>query len=179
METVPHSRSRDSHSPDSHSRDSHSHTSHAPDTHVQHLLAGVAERLREQGARMTGPRTVVLQVLAANPGHLSADQVCQRVTALDPTVHSSSVDRTLALLCQMGVVQSVAVAHGQTTYHLVAGSAHAHAQCRSCNRLVDLPIEVMDPLCATLRERTGFSVEPAGVALRGLCEQCAGRRPAT
>jgi len=51
--------------------------------------------LRARGERMTQPRRVVLAVLADHADHLSAEQVVTAVEERDPSVHRSTVYRTL------------------------------------------------------------------------------------
>lgn len=143
------------------------------DSRVSELLTHVAQRLRSQGARMTGPREVVLRVLAANPEHLSAEQVHEQVTALDPTVHLSSVHRTLDMLCSLGVAQAVHLGHGATLFHLVEDDRHCHAQCRGCGQVVDLPASLLTPVADALSAASGFVLDAHDVALSGRCRRCA------
>ena len=129
--------------------------------------------LRARGERMTAPRRAVLSVLAGDPGHLSADQVVSAVAAYDPGVHRASVYRALEALSQLGVVQHVHLGHGTTTYALAAGRPHLHGHCQRWGTLVDLPGDLLDDVGARLAAESGFALDPAHVALSGVCRDCA------
>lgn len=135
----------------------------------------VGTLLRSRGARMTRARRAVLTVLADDGGHLGAEEILGRAAALDPSVHRATVYRTLDALADLGVVQHVHVRRTGTAYHLTRGEReHLHAECRGCGAVQDLPADLLDDVVAAVARRDGFTVEPAHVALSGLCTACAG-----
>jgi Fur family transcriptional regulator, ferric uptake regulator len=131
--------------------------------------------LRAHGQRLTRPRRAVVAALAGLDGHPSAEDVGAEVARIDPGVHRATVYRTLDTLADLGVVSHVH-SHGTTAYHLADPGAddHLHARCRSCDRVVDLPGDLLDDAVGRVRETTGFRVEPAHVALSGTCASCSG-----
>lgn len=136
------------------------------------ILDHVTTLLHARGERMTVPRRSVLLALAARTGHVSAEQVVADVAALVPTVHRSSVYRTLDALTAAGLLQHVHLGHGATAYHLVK-HAHPHAQCTTCHAVVDLPTDLLDALTASAQDQFGFVLDPLHVALSGTCQNCA------
>ena len=138
------------------------------------MLDVAAARLRARGERMTRPRRTVLSALAAQAGHVTAEELVDAVAAADPRVHRASVYRSLETLGALGLVQHIHVSHGPTVYHLVgAVGAHPHAQCRSCGALFDLPAGLLDGVARHMRAQAGFVLDGAHVALSGQCAQCA------
>jgi Fe2+ or Zn2+ uptake regulation protein len=122
---------------------------------------------------MTGPRQVVLTVLAGQTQHLGVEEVIEAVADLDPSVHRSSVYRSLDALSQLGVVQHVHSGHGHTTYHLVRDRLpHMHAQCRVCGRVLDLPADLLDAVAGRMARQHGFVLDAGHVALSGTCQAC-------
>jgi Fe2+ or Zn2+ uptake regulation protein len=122
---------------------------------------------------MTGPRRVVLTVLAEQTEHLGVEEVIEAVAALDPSVHRSSVYRTLEALSQLGVVQHVHASHGHTTYHLVRDRMpHMHAQCQACGVVYDLPADLLDAVAGRMFRQHGFVLDAGHVALSGTCRAC-------
>lgn len=139
--------------------------------------------LRSVGQRVTKPRVAVLScVLAAREEHLSAELLLERVTAADASVHRATVYRTLDGLAAAGVLQHVHLDRGLTAYHLAESVGehrsppHLHGQCARCGRIVDFPADVMEQAVDRVERATGFALDPAHVALSGLCRQCK-RRP--
>lgn len=81
--------------------------------------------------------------------------------------HLATVYRTLERLTELGIVTHVHVGHGPTAYHLTE-AAHLHAQCRSCNEVIDLPVEVLVSASADVARVAGFILEPEQVVLAGI-----------
>jgi Fur family ferric uptake transcriptional regulator len=138
-----------------------------------------AEMLRSVGQRVTKPRLAVLAcVVAAKEEHLSADELLERVAAADASVHRATVYRTLEGLTTAGVLQHVHLDRGLTAYHLTdtvaghAGAPHLHGQCSRCGRIVDFPSDVLADASQRVARATGFTLDPAHVALSGLCIEC-------
>jgi Fur family ferric uptake transcriptional regulator len=140
-----------------------------------------AELLRSVGQRVTKPRVAVLSsVLAANEEHLSADELLERVTAADASAHRATVYRTLEGLTAAGLLQHVHLDRGLTAYHLTDSAGehfsapHLHGQCSRCGRIVDFPPDVLEDAVVRVARATGFTLDPAHVALSGLCTDCQG-----
>ncbi len=136
------------------------------------LYDRVEQLVRGRNERMTSARRVVLQAIAASPGHLSADQIFAKVREVEPGVHRTSVYRNLDWLAQLGLVQHVHASHGPTTYHLAAQDPHVHAQCEQCGRVFDVPGEILAPASTYLEHTLGFSLNPEHTALSGQCRTC-------
>ena len=133
------------------------------------LIAQVAGDLRDRGERMTAARRCVLTALATTPGHLSAEDIHNRMGG---DVPASSVYRALETLSRLGVVQHIHLGHGATAYHLHDGEgAHLHVECRTCGAVLDLPAGLLDPVVEQL-DTVGFTLEPAHTALSGRCADC-------
>lgn len=115
----------------------------------------------------------MLQVLASQEGHLSAEHVVAAVAAADPGVHRASVYRALEALTDAGLVQHVHLGHGATAYHLADGAGeHLHLQCGGCGAVMDAPVELLSPVRRRLLRDHGFALDAAHVALSGRCETC-------
>lgn len=134
------------------------------------------EVLRSAGERVTEPRRVIIEVLAATTDHVGAEQLVEAVEAVDAGIHRATVYRTLDLFVDLGIVSHLHNTSGAALYHLAAvrrgrGREHLHASCRGCGRIVDLPADVLDDAVARLAG--AFRLEPERSALFGLCEACA------
>ena len=137
---------------------------------AQEVLERAGAALRARGERMTAPRRAVLLALASRGGHVGAEEVVADVAGSG--VHRSSVYRTLEAMTHAGVVQHVHLGHGGTAYHLTERE-HPHAQCARCGAVVDLPVDLLEPLGPLVRESSGFVLDATHVALSGTCGDCA------
>ncbi|MHB9129808.1 MAG: Fur family transcriptional regulator [Armatimonadota bacterium] len=125
--------------------------------------------LRTAGVRLTPQRLMVVEALVGNYSHPTVDQVYERVRQKYPTVSLATVYHTVALLARHSLILEL---HGggeglrcdpQTT-------PHAHAYCRHCSRVFDVPL----PGDLAWQEQTldGFCPTHFEVSLHGVCAAC-------
>jgi len=119
---------------------------------------------------MTPQRQYVLEALQ-DLGHATPEQICQHVQRSTPTVNITTIYRTLELLESLGVVRHTHLGHGAPTYS-VHEHEHVHLVCHGCGRVEEVPLEVMDEVCGTLRARYGFVLDASHLALSGTCREC-------
>src|SRR5262245_60542716 len=97
------------------------------------------EALRADGQRITTARRAVIELLASTSEHLNAEQVAPRVRRAHPSVHVSTVYRTLESLARLGLVDHVHPGHGAAFFHLAR--SHQHLVCEQCGAVSDVPID--------------------------------------
>ena len=129
------------------------------------------QTLHRRGLRMTPQRQLVLEAVS-ELGHATPEAICARVQETAPAVNITTIYRTLDLLEQLGVVRHTHLGHGAPSY-ATSAHEHVHLVCHRCETVDEVDVEVLDGLAATLRSRTGFELDPAHVALSGLCGACA------
>jgi Fur family transcriptional regulator, ferric uptake regulator len=140
------------------------------ETNIQEERGRLKTTLHERGMRMTPQRQLVLDALL-ELAHATPEQVCQHVQRSTPTVNITTVYRTLELLESLGVVRHTHLGHGAPNYS-VHEHKHVHLVCHRCERVFEVPREVMEDLRGTLRARFGFALDASHLALSGLCENC-------
>jgi Fur family ferric uptake transcriptional regulator len=136
--------------------------------------------LRARGERVTRVRQAVIEVLDSTAEHLAADEIVGQAAASAPGVHRASIYRALATLGDLGLVTHTHIGGSAAVYHLsvegaesaVGAESHAHLQCSSCHRVIDIPVAVLDPLVARVERDLGFRLEPQHTALLGICADC-------
>jgi Fur family ferric uptake transcriptional regulator len=140
------------------------------------LSAELAKRIRAAGGRMTVARRVLFDELLEAGGHITADELVERVQQARPGVDRSTIYRNLAALEDSGIVYHVHLAHGPSVYHLTdTGERHAHIVCQDCGAVAELPADTLRALAAELLDAQGFVLCHQHFALTGRCRQCARR----
>jgi Fe2+ or Zn2+ uptake regulation protein len=131
----------------------------------------VLELIRTEGGRATTSRRTLVEVLFAERGHRSAEELAEAVRARAPDVHLSTVYRNLDELERLGVVVHSHLGHGPVTYQLVSRS-HAHFVCGQCGARVHVPEAMFAHLERAARDSLGFDIDPRHVAVLGRCADC-------
>lgn len=133
--------------------------------------AGLAERLRGSGLRLTPQREMVLRAVR-DLGHATPDEVLVRVRRDSSAINVSTVYRTLEVLEQLGLVRHAHLTDRAPTYHSTAGREHFHVVCRNCGLVVSVDPQVADGLVARLRDEQGFVPDLGHLTVFGQCVEC-------
>jgi len=128
--------------------------------------------LRDQGYRLTPQREMVILTLHEAEGHLSAEQIHERVQAQNPCVDISTVYRTLDLLCEMGLVSQCTEDGHLLLYELMVRSPHHHLVCKQCHQVIEVSAGELESLIRLFKERYGFHADLNHLVVEGLCERC-------
>jgi Fe2+ or Zn2+ uptake regulation protein len=132
--------------------------------------------LRSRGSRVTSTRRILLEVLFAADGHMSAEALAEAVQVRAPDVHLSTIYRNLEELEHLGVISHSHLGHGPSSY-LLASHAHAHFICGDCGKMIEAPEEMFRGLARSALDDLGFAIDPKHFAILGRCADCS--RPPT
>jgi len=134
--------------------------------------ATIAQSLREEGYRLTPQRMMILAIIYDSQGHLSAEEIHQRVRQQYPFVDISTVYRTLNLLKKLRFITETDLGDECVRYELVDKGRHHHLICRQCGASFALEHELLAPLAPRLLEKYGFAADLDHFAIFGLCANC-------
>lgn len=130
------------------------------------------EALRAYGCRVTQPRIAVLQALLELGGTVDAATLTERAQRLVPGIHEATVYRTVNTLTEVGIASHVHAGHGPSLVRL-GGENRLVAVCARCGAIEDVPVEPIEALVDSMRDTSGFQLQPGHFALEGLCAHCA------
>ena len=117
--------------------------------------------------RNTVQKDIIYRTLCAMTSHPTAAVVYDRVHGEPPSVSRSTVYRVLARMAEEGKILRLDLAGSDIRYDGCT-APHAHARCRLCGAVADLP-----PVEAGMPEDTGgFLLERYAVVYQGLCPAC-------
>jgi Fur family ferric uptake transcriptional regulator len=132
----------------------------------------VPARLRARGLRWTTQRSVLIDVLAAVEGHVTAAELVERTRAIDPSTTPSTVYRTLDVLETLGVVSHSHGIEGRQEFHVGAARGHAHLVCSSCGTQIELARHDVQAIADDALLRHGFDVDLDHLTIEGRCATC-------
>lgn len=128
--------------------------------------------LEARGFRLTAARRVILDTLADNGDHLTADELTERVRRRSTGIGRMTVYRTLDLLCDLGLLRPVYQGTGAAHYILLHDGHHHHLICSDCSRVIEFDECALGDLPARIARRFGFRVDGHLLELYGVCEAC-------
>jgi len=131
-----------------------------------------AESLRDEGYRLTPQRLMILDIIYDSQGHISADEIHQRVRQQYPYVDISTVYRTLNLLKKLRLITEADLGGGCVRYERLERGRHHHLVCRQCATSVPLEHSLLAPLEKRLLRTHGFAADLDHFAIFGLCRRC-------
>jgi len=134
-------------------------------------VESVIDYLRSRGSRVTSSRRILLEVLFAADGHMSAEALAEAVHKQAPDVNLSTIYRNLEELEQLGIISHSHLGHGPSSY-LLASHAHAHFVCADCGKMIEASDDIFQGLARTAKARLGFSIDPKHFSIFGRCREC-------
>lgn len=137
------------------------------------LTTDIAEVLRAEGHRVTRPRQAVWQALTESDGHLTAEQLAERVSRIDPAVNLASVYRSLTLFEAMDLVrQSHLGGDAAGRWEVAHPDEHFHLVCRVCGSVDHHRGSLVESVRAHLSDGHDFVPEQVELIVTGRCADC-------
>lgn len=132
----------------------------------------IISTLKERGYKITRQRKAVLEALTEANGHLSPQEVHERVQREQPPVGLATVYRTIEVLKKLGVVCELSTPKSGCTYTIGATGHHHHLICSDCGTVVDFTTDSLKDLEQRLVLESGFAIESHVLEFTGLCPGC-------
>ncbi|WP_035728359.1 Fur family transcriptional regulator [Bradyrhizobium murdochi] len=117
------------------------------------------ERLcREKGLRLTGPRRIILDVLAKASDHPDAIEVHRRASLIDPSIAIATVYRTVRLLEDSGILESHAFGDGRARYETADREHHDHLINIETGDVIEFRSDEIERLQEGIARAHGFEI---------------------
>ena len=131
------------------------------------------EFLRRSGLSMTPQRKVIVETFLEAEGHFSAEDLVELVKRKMPDLGQATVYRTLKLLVDSGLADSIEPGDGVTLYeHRYGHEHHDHLICLQCGRKVEVCDGVIETRQEAVAAGHGFELTRHRMYLYGLCADC-------
>lgn len=141
------------------------------------LLARLREDLAARNLKYTRPREDIFLSFLATEGHVSAEELFDKVRERNPRIGFATVHRTLKLLVEAGYAEEHRFGGRQRRYEVaMRKDHHDHLICTGCRRIVEFEEPAIEDLQDDIARRFGFVITHHRHELFGLCEDCQGPR---
>jgi Fur family ferric uptake transcriptional regulator len=138
-------------------------------TAAQTHLAGLLEK---KGVRPTRQRLEVLEELSRESDDLTAQDLWRRLRGRKSPIGLATVYRTLSLLSENGVIDTLSHHGSEQCYRLCGDHHHHHLLCSSCHRVVEVEQCDLGGWLDEVASRYGFVATDHQIEITGLCAGC-------
>ena len=141
------------------------------DQDIQSRMARFEQACRDAGAKLTHQRTEIFREVARTGDHPDAETVYQRVRARIPAVSLDTIYRTLWLLVDLGLIQTLGTGRDRARFDANL-NPHHHFVCVKCGLTKDFYSTDFDELALPESLSRIGRVEATHVEVRGVCLEC-------
>ncbi len=139
---------------------------------MHHYVDSSNDLLHKRGYRLTPQRYLVLSVIQEANGHVTLEQIAERVQAYNPRVSLSTIYRTLELLTELGLIHENHLPGEPPHYEMSQGKSHHHLVCKKCKTMIHLDDALLGDLHERLQEQYHYHTLSLGLLATGYCDAC-------
>jgi len=132
----------------------------------------LAEQLRTQGHKLTGPRRAILLTLLEASRPFSPAEIQTRGQVYCAELGLVTVYRTLEMMEEIGIVRPVHLAENCHGYVLATPGHTHHLVCAGCHAVVEIAGCDLGDFLDTVAARTGYAITGHWLEISGLCAEC-------
>lgn len=129
------------------------------------------KKLKKKNIRMTSQRYAILEYLAIEGIHPTANDVYEHLKDDFPKMSVATVYNNLNFFIEAGIVNELPFGDGSSRFDLTE-TTHYHAVCNICGKVVDFNFPTLDDVEASVEEVTDFKVVGHDFKVTGLCKDC-------
>jgi Fur family ferric uptake transcriptional regulator len=140
---------------------------------VEQLRARLNDYMTKHGLRSTEQRRVVTEMFFGSSGHLSIEDLLDRVRVDEPRIGYATVYRTLKLLKECGLAFERHFGDGVSRYEVAwEDEHHDHLICVECEKIIEFEDDAIEDLQHDVAARLGFKLVRHKLELYGVCAAC-------
>jgi len=138
------------------------------------LLETFKQLLRENSLKFTRQREVVLKTLYENTEHYTPEDLYNLIKMRHPELNIgiATVYRTLGLLEDSGIVNSISFGTKGKKYEMGLKEHHDHLICTRCGKLIEFHDEIIERQQQAIAEKFNFKMTGHTMNLLGICAEC-------
>src|ERR1700693_5128900 len=131
---------------------------HRRDAAVDEPKPNIEALCAAKGMRMTEKRRVIARVLAGSADHPDVEELYRRCVAVDDKISISTVDRTVKLFEDAGIIERHDFREGRARYEQIPESHHAHLINLRTGQVIEFQSEEIEKLQTEIARRLGYKL---------------------
>jgi len=131
----------------------------------------LSQYLEDHNLKQTRQREAVLDVFLDATGHITGEEIYNRVRKQHENIGYTTVYRTMKLLCDAGLAVERNFDDGITRYE-IEHEHHDHLVCLRCGKIIEFECSMIESAQMDIATRYGFRVLRHRHELYGHCRDC-------
>lgn len=127
--------------------------------------------LEEHNLKHTQQRDAILVAFLEATGHITSEEIHNRVRVGHPNIGYTTVYRTMKLLCDAGLASERHFEEGVTLYE-IEHEHHDHLVCLRCGKIIEFECEMIEKTQLEIANRYRFRILRHRHELYGHCSAC-------
>ncbi len=132
----------------------------------------LARYLDAKKLKHTRQREAILDAFLSAKGHVTSEELYERIKRTHPGIGFTTVYRTMKLLCEAGLAHERHFDGGVTRYE-IRSEHHDHLVCLRCGTIIEFECSMIESAQDEIAERYGFRLLRHRHELYGHCANCA------
>jgi Fur family ferric uptake transcriptional regulator len=134
--------------------------------------SSLIEELQARGMRATPQRAIIFEAIEKLEGHITAEDIYEKIKAVNAYISLATVYRTLELLQELNLITPTNLGGSQTYFALKDHGSHHHLVCLQCGGIEEFSDGLFNPVRIKLEKAYGFQVRTDHMSLFGVCKKC-------
>jgi Fur family ferric uptake transcriptional regulator len=132
----------------------------------------LTQYLEDHNLKHTRQREAVLEIFLDASGHITGEEIYNRVRQKHENIGYTTVYRTMKLLCEAGLAVERHFDDGITRYE-IEQEHHDHLVCLRCGKIIEFECSMIESAQQDIANHYGFRVLRHRHELYGHCADCA------
>jgi Fur family ferric uptake transcriptional regulator len=131
------------------------------------------QHLSKTRQKVTQERMDIAKTFLATEGHVTVEELHQKLQQSGVDVGRATLYRTLAVLCEAGLAVKRQFDEGTARYERLYGhKRHDHLVCTRCGKIIEFESPLTERLQQEVFLERDFLVHSRRLELYGLCKEC-------
>ena len=132
--------------------------------------------LSEKNLRGSSKRNTILKTFLNEEGHITAEELYQKVSKEDSSIGIATVYRTLKLFREAGLARMSRFEKGEALYeHNYLHSHHDHLICLKCGKIIEFKNPEIEETQEKVAWEHKFKITSHRLELYGTCSKCSSK----
>lgn len=127
--------------------------------------------LKQNDIRMTSQRYAILEYLAKDEKHPTANEIYEDLKDDFPHMSVATIYNNLNFFKEAGILKELSFGDSSSRFDLT-DHTHYHAVCRNCGKVVDFNYPGFNKVEKVVEDLTGFQIDEHDFTVMGLCSEC-------